>query len=366
MRPPATSMLFPPHLMVAQKSSCSSPSSVTHTNSSEPTPPPSTFIRPRSFNSITLHGSLVIKSSSVASIDGELFFYRHMPRDIAHLFPRLHWHNETDGHVSFAIDRVFGKTLSTLLVDGKLSDKLLQQVMRCLTELHTSPGDPESVDESLVYASYAGKVAARFSSHKAAYFECGLSQAHFDALLPLLHTYESERRGRDARVIHGDPVLTNVLVATDGSVQLIDMRGAQGALLTLVGDAVYDLGKIVQSLCGYDHILAGVSVDQHVVQDLIRMQAVVRAYSETVYEGVIWKDVLLIVCSLCTSLIPLHDNIRHRKRFARIADVLLTYVREGEKGGDHVVLLIARALDEQSAREGPIRDRPFDALIEAV
>lgn len=330
---------------------------MTHTNSSEPTSPPSTFIRARSFNSIKLQGSLVIKSSSAASIEGELYFYRNIPQDIVYLFPRLHWHNENDECVSFAIDHVFGKTLSTLLVEGKLSDTLLQNVMRCLTKLHISPGNVESVDESLVYTSYAGKVAARFSSHEAAYFECGLSYAHFDALLPLLRLYESERRGHAAKVIHGDPVLTNILAANDGSVKLIDMRGAQGESLTLVGDAVYDIGKIVQSLCAYDHILAGTRVEEDVLQELTRAQALVRGYVCGVYEDVSWNDVLLVVCSLFTSLIPLHDDIRHRKRFARVAGVLLRYVSKDGEGGEHVVRLIAGALGEESAMERPMIDR---------
>lgn len=333
-------------LRAVPKPHCLSPTSVTQPESStESTSPPSTFIAPRSFNTINLHGSLVVKSSFAASIQGELYFYQHIPRDISHLFPQLHWHIARNGQVSFAIDRVFGTTFSARLVEEEISDELLLKLLRSLTELHRSSGLGEPVQNSFIYASYSRKVAARFSSHKDAYSACGLSETHFGTLLPLLQSYESEKRGCVARVIHGDPVLTNVLASIDGSVKLIDMRGAQGGTLTLAGDSVYDFGKVVQSLCGYDHILADKVVGGKVLRRLVHAKQLVREYVEKEYE-VSWDDVILVVCSLFTSLIPLHDNIDHRRRFARVAEVLLACVTEGRTNEEDIVSAVGQALKD--------------------
>lgn len=59
-----------------------------------------------------------------------------------------------------------------------------------------------------------------------------------------------------ADVIHGDPVFSNAILAADGSaVKLIDIRCRLGNVLTTAGDVNYDLAKVLQSLCGYDHVV---------------------------------------------------------------------------------------------------------------
>lgn len=313
---------------------------------SKPTPPPpQTFIPPRSFNTIQLSGSLVIKTSSASSIRGELYFYQHIPSDISHLFPRLHWHQRHNRQLSFAIDRVYGTTLSAHLVNGTLSNHLLFKLLQSLTALHRSNGaatDAQTPDAS-VYACYSNKVVKRFTAHKNLYHKCGLSASHFDTLCPLLRAYESERRGCASHVIHGDPVLTNALLSCDDQIKLIDMRGAQGSKLTLTGDAVYDLGKVLQSLCGYDHILANAAVDKDVSPGLIRAQRLVREYVECLY-AVRWIDVVLVTCSLFTSLIPLHDDGAQQRRFASVADALLECVREGTVAEGELVRAVVSAL----------------------
>ena len=50
-------------------------------------------------------------------------------------------------------------------------------------------------------------------------------------------------------------MFSNVLLTDESTVKLIDMRGALGDVLTTQGDVTYDLSKVYQSLCGYDHII---------------------------------------------------------------------------------------------------------------
>jgi tRNA A-37 threonylcarbamoyl transferase component Bud32 len=76
-------------------------------------------------------------------------------------------------------------------------------------------------------------------------------------------SYISEARYRVAEFIHGDPVLSNILLEKSRSggsnnVKFIDMRGALGNRLTTSGDINYDLSKLYQSLNGYDYMLLDV------------------------------------------------------------------------------------------------------------
>lgn len=104
-----------------------------------------------------------------------------------------------------------------------------------------------------VYANYGPKAAARLQAHSSLYKNLGICpekamqtvSKHFDA-------YQDQAGGNPCKVIHGDPVFSNVLMTKDGHVKFIDMRGRLGNDLTLEGDALYDLAKVYQSLCGDD------------------------------------------------------------------------------------------------------------------
>ena len=50
-------------------------------------------------------------------------------------------------------------------------------------------------------------------------------------------------------------LVTNILLSKTNTITLIDMRGVLGDTCTLKGDVVYNLGKIYQTLMGYDFLL---------------------------------------------------------------------------------------------------------------
>lgn len=84
----------------------------------------------------------------------------------------------------------------------------------------------------------------------------------FAVISDFLDKYISEERFRVSDYIHGDPVLSNILLEKkEGghkSVKFIDMRGCLGQRLTQAGDINYDLSKLYQSLNGYDYMLLDV------------------------------------------------------------------------------------------------------------
>ena len=90
-------------------------------------------------------------------------------------------------------------------------------------------------------------------------------------ILDFLRSYERGRRGVLTKVLHGDPVFSNILLNNENQIYFLDMRGCLGKLLTTVGDVVYDLAKVYQSLCGYDYFLLDQPVlnsDQVILTDL--------------------------------------------------------------------------------------------------
>lgn len=169
--------------------------------------------------------------------------------------------------------------------------------------------------------------------HRQLYEAIGLDDTHFERLLRLLRDYERRDAGLFAPVIHGDAVLTNAVMTVSG-VGWVDPRGMLGGELRMGGDLVYDYAKVVQSLVGYDWIICGgrwEGGEEVVVEKLVRR---VRGVVEGI--GVKWVDLVVVVCSLVTSLVPLHDG-KGGRQFAAIARVLL---KCGEMGGEGVVEVV--------------------------
>lgn len=308
-------------------------------------PPPDTIIPPRSFNKLSFSHDTVTKSSLSSAIDGELFFYRNVPPPLIHLFPPLLSFNQSHSPTVFTIQRIHGVTLSTLLTAGQLTPLHIAHVLKSLHTLHVFDSHPQTTH---VYANHGRKVEARFLAYEqSVYSQLGLNKLnHFDSLLRHLRRYEIDRRGHPVAVIHGDPVLTNIVLQSSTSnpnpnpLKFIDMRGALGDRLTIAGDAMYDLAKVFQSLLGYDFILADIPLSMDIVNRLSLYLLQFWTQVHQLYARVDVRDVLTVCCGLITSLIPLHDNLSHRRQFAAIAKVLLVELDQHPGDGDNGVELL--------------------------
>ena len=69
-------------------------------------------------------------------------------------------------------------------------------------------------------------------------------------------------------VIHGDPVLSNIIKKTNDDLVFIDPRGSLGDEFTIYGDTNYDFSKVYQSLNGYEHIILDKKIDYDYLKDL--------------------------------------------------------------------------------------------------
>lgn len=350
-------------------------------------------MEPRSFNQLCVLDKTVVKTSELLSIHGELFFYMHIPEDIVDLFPKLlpapdaldstfishcsrlssdddslevgslhlvedeeqknrsqkpGWacldfrERTKDGEkVSIFMRLVEGPTFSHLLTNRCLTHKRLHVLLQSLHRLHQSSGNLQeckcSKGSAKICDNYSRKVNERLRRYKSIYaaLKTTLTEEHFSRLDGLLRGYEEEKRGLHVRVVHGDPVLTNILQTTDGRVKFIDMRGMHGAqstaCLSMEGDAVYDLAKLWQSLSGYDFISRDRPLLPRDIEILLSLQSKFRDFVKLHYPRIVFRDIVLIAARLYTSLVPLHDEIDHQHKFAQRASFLARRVFESSQ-----------------------------------
>jgi RIO-like serine/threonine protein kinase len=127
-----------------------------------------------------------------------------------------------------------------------------------------------------------------------------------------LSEYEKNDLGK-AGVIHGDPVLTNILIDSEDNIKFIDMKGMLGATNTIYGDVMYDWAKIYQSLIGYDEIQEGIELDFDYKNILI--VAFENYLIKKMNNVNIMKHIKVITKSLLFTLIPLHSDISKCKKY---------------------------------------------------
>ena len=289
-------------------------------------------ILPRHFNDLQIQGDVVIKTMQAGrpEFNGEQYFYSHVPEDIKGFFPKLVSVSEADGMQTITMERVPGIVFSYLLVNRCVTESRLALLLNTLRTIHTSAGQAgggEALDPEDMYANYYNKVWTRYQTHMELY--SSLPQGDDTTVGHILHhmsEYEAEGRGKPCKVIHGDPVFSNVLLQKENDIKLIDMRGCLGQRLTLEGDAMYDLAKVYQSLCGYDYFI----LDQKIMPEdeavLTALRAAFDKLVQSLYGGVRMDDVKMITAAHLFSCIPMHVNNMHQLLFWKCCQHIVSEV----------------------------------------
>jgi len=262
-----------------------------------------TEVKPRAFNEISRPASLqVVQKSSEdsSSLSGEIFYYNHIPLSVKDCFPIM---LDCDpGFKWYNLEKIDGVTASNLFLNLELTPYCLTAIMGTMDRIHKTFDIKEQADID-IYSNYTKKIKERYQNYKG-YNKFPGSELVFNKLLKELEAYEEEKRGF-CTMIHGDPVMTNIIINQFGKIKLIDMRGRLGETLSIRGDETYDWAKLYQSLVGYDEMLQGRIVGTPYRQQLL---------------DVFWKnltllcphisptDVKLVTNSLLFSLIPLHTR----------------------------------------------------------
>ncbi|KAF4340069.1 capsule biosynthesis phosphatase [Fusarium beomiforme] len=302
------------------------------------------MIAARDFNTVQIIRDKVIKSSKSEAILGELYFYAHMPPTLAPIFPSIYSvdYLPATSTYSMTMENRRGRTFSHLLVGRSITKGRLIKFLETLHTIHTADSNLQptlDVSKGLqamfsskvpgdkpvnIYANYGTKLRSRYFQHRDRYDALGpLAASLFARLNEFLDTYEAEEKGVRANVIHGDPVFSNAIISDDErSVTFIDVRCQLQDYLTPEGDINYDLGKVLQSLCGYDYILfmsannydlTGALEDDKPLLDeadrelLSELQEHFFAFLDANYSVRLHRKTLFrVTASLFFSLIPLH------------------------------------------------------------
>ena len=206
------------------------------------------------FNSIEKKDSLVIKKGPF--IQGELYYYQHIPPSLQHFFPVMHdFSNESI--IEMTMDYVEGTPLFYLYRDKQITCTIIDELFDILHLFHTTDY-PIHIQEQNIHNNYFKKLEKRFKDYS---FEDGPT-VYDSVIRSLKETYQPILVG----VIHGDFWFSNI-IKTD-HYKLIDMRGQVDSILTLNGDLYYDYGKLYQSIIGYDLVVHGYPLDKHYIQTM--------------------------------------------------------------------------------------------------
>lgn len=276
-------------------------------------------INPRDFN-VTESKSIQIyvksNSNRKKSLKGEIYYYQHIPDTVKDIFP-IFLTYDLEGQW-YKMEEVNGIPISRLFVQGDLTTEHLKHIIGTLKRIHnsqTSNLESDSyLDQEKIYNLYLPKLKTRYQQYDYSRFPD--AESRMEEFNTFFKKYQEEHRGKIS-VIHGDPVLTNILINNFGKIKMIDMRGClpnisdleETEIYTIYGDQMYDWGKLYQSLIGYDYILEEKSINLEYQNKLITY---FKSEMVSLYGPDIMEDIKMITKSLIFSMLPLHSQFQDR------------------------------------------------------
>ena len=255
-------------------------------------------IEPRTFNDISQNVIEVYKKES-NDLSGEIYYYNNIPRGLKDLFPILiDYHKE---YKSYMMEKIQGLTCANLYVSELLTNENLIHIMNSLNRIHNHKKYP-SQKHINIYGNYKDKLKQRYNQYDYSLFNN--SEYTYNTIINELTRYETNENGTRG-IIHGDPVMTNIIINNYDKIKFIDMRGKINDVLTNEGDIFYDWAKLYQSLIGYDKILLGKIINKTYEKEMI---SVFERYIIDKFSVPSLINIKLITKSLLFSLLPLHDD----------------------------------------------------------
>ena len=254
-------------------------------------------IKPRDFNQLKNNFIEIYKKKS-DDLSGEIYYYQNIPNKIKDLFPLLI--NFDEKNTWYEIEKINGLTASVLYVSELLTINTLKTIMNSIKRIQSCKCNQKR--NINIYENYSKKLEKRYASYDYSQFQN--NNKIFNEINNYLKNYEKSKKGKIS-VIHGDTVLTNIIISEYDKIKFIDMRGKMGTVLTIYGDWLYDWAKVYQSLIGYDNILLNKEVNIKYQKSILEF---FEDYFITLYSEDAFNNLKMITKSLLFSLIPLHDN----------------------------------------------------------
>lgn len=269
----------------------------------------------RDFNNIEKKNTIDVYRKSSHNLESEIFYYKNIPSNIREYFPALiKWDVNSKW---YDMEKIKGLTISKLYVKYQLSESLLIRIVDNLHSIHNCMKVNEINSFISIYDNYLKKLKQRYDKNQYICFEN--SETYYTEICVELSEYEKADLGI-AGVIHGDPVLTNILIDQEDYIKFIDMKGILGKTNTIYGDVMYDWAKIYQSLIGYDEIQEDIELEVDYKRPLILAfeKYVVNKMNSTN----IMKHIKTITKSLLFTLLPLHSDISKCKQYYNLMQTI--------------------------------------------
>lgn len=265
------------------------------------------MIIPRDFNEITENVIPIYKKIS-DDLSGEIYYYRNIPVEIKDMFPLFI--NYDEGNKWYVMEKVSGLTVTSLYLSELLTVDMLKNIMNSIKRIQSVKID--NYKKVNIYDNYINKLDKRYTTYDYARFSD--SKKMYEEIRTQLLDYENKDLGKMS-VIHGDTVMTNILINNFGKIKFIDMRGKIDNQLSICGDWLYDWAKLYQSLIGYDEILQDKKISESYKTILINEFT---DYFIKMYSVEAFNNLKTITKSLLFTLIPLHDNEKCYKYYELI------------------------------------------------
>ena len=250
-------------------------------------------IEPRDFHTInSCSFDTIIKNGD---LKGENYYYDNIPQSLKDMFPLKISGNSKN----IVIEKIHGLTVTDLYLSEMLTKDTLTHILNSINRIQNCDIINDDIN---IYENYASKLINRYKSFDYSIFEN--SESIYESILGKLQCYEKNNLGKK-KVIHGDPVFTNIIINKYGKIKFIDMRGKVGDKLTIYGDWLYDWAKIYQSIIGYDEILLSKIIDTNYKENII---SIFKNYFIDKFSDKDFENLKIITKSLIFTLIPLHNN----------------------------------------------------------
>ena len=250
-------------------------------------------IEPRDFHTINSSSfDTIIKKGD---LKGENYYYDNIPQSLKDIFPLKISGNSKN----IVIEKIHGFTVTELYLSEMLTKDTFTHILNTINRIQNCDIINDDIN---IYENYASKLINRYKNFDYSKFEN--SKPIYELLLVKLQYYEKNNLGKK-KVIHGDPVFTNIIINIYGKIKFIDMRGKVGDKLTIYGDWLYDWAKIYQSIIGYDEILLSKIIDTNYKENII---SIFKNYFIDKFSDKDFENLKIITKSLIFTLIPLHNN----------------------------------------------------------
>lgn len=256
-------------------------------------------ISPRDFNELKdSYIELYIKKSE--DLSGEIYYYNNIPKSIKDLFPLFVDFDEKHNKW-YKIEKINGLTATSLYLSELLTKDNLKHIMNSIKRIQSISIETH-INNINIYDNYFNKIKERFNNYDYSVFEN--YKETYENISKSLKIYENTNKGKIS-VIHGDTVMTNIIINNFYKIKFIDMRGKIGQKMSICGDWLYDWAKLYQSLIGYDKILLDKTINNLYENEMILF---FEEYFISLFSKEDLNNLKIITKSLLFSLIPLHNN----------------------------------------------------------